>query len=71
MLSLKTGEQRVLLDGGVDARYVPTGPGPDGRGTGHIVYWRAGSLFAVPFDLDRLQVLGSPVPIRRRVRAGS
>ncbi len=63
VLTLETGEQRVLLEGGTRPGYVPTGPGPDGRGTGHIVYYRAGSLFAVPFDLDRLQVLGSPVPI--------
>ncbi len=66
VLSLRTGEQRVLIEGGTGGTrpsYVPTGPAPDGRGTGHVVYWRAGSLFAVPFDLDRLQVWGSPVPI--------
>ena len=35
----------------MDARYVATG---------HIVYTRAGSLLAVPFDLDRLEVTGPP-----------
>jgi serine/threonine-protein kinase len=63
VLSLKSGEQRVLVEGGSHARYVPTGPGADGRGTGHIVYWRNASLLAVPFDLRALQVAGSPVPI--------
>ncbi len=63
VLTLQTREHRVLVEGGTRPGYVPTGPGPDGRGTGHIVYHRTGSLFAVPFDLDRLQVLGSPVPI--------
>jgi len=59
--SLKTGEQRVLVEGGACARYVPTGQHQ--RGTGHLVYWRAGSLFAVPFDLRALQVTGSLVPV--------
>ena len=40
--SLKTGERKTLVEGGSDARYVPTG---------HIVYASAGTLFAVPFDL--------------------
>jgi serine/threonine-protein kinase len=63
VLSLNTGEQRVLVEGGTNARYVPTGPGPDDRGGGYLVYWRNASLFAVPFDLRALQVTGSPVPI--------
>ncbi len=63
-LSLTTGQQRVLIDGGTYPRYAPTGPAAAGkRGTGHIVYWRSGSLFTVPFDLGRLEVTGSPVPI--------
>ncbi len=61
VLSLQTGEQRVLVAGGTFARYVPTGKHE--RGTGHLVYWRAGSVFAVPFDLRTLQVTGSPVPV--------
>ena len=68
VLDLKTREYRVLLEGGTSARYVPTGRGPDGRGTGHLVYWRNASLFAVPFDLGKLQVLGSPVPVLEGVR---
>ena len=60
VLLLASREQRVLVEGGTNPRYVPTG---DGRSAGHLVYWRAGSLFAVPFDLGRLQVTGSPVPI--------
>ncbi len=54
VLDLKTGRQRVLVEGGTVARYVPTG---------HLVYWRAGSLFAVPFDLRRLEVTGQAVPV--------
>jgi serine/threonine protein kinase len=54
LLSLPTGKWHTLLEGGSYARYVPSG---------HIVYARAGSLMAVPFDLKRLQVSGEPVPI--------
>jgi hypothetical protein len=49
-----TGEQRTLIEGGSDARYV---------GTGHIVYAKAGTLMAVPFDLSRLMVTGVPTAI--------
>ena len=49
---LETGERRVLIQGGNHARYAPTG---------HLVYARAGTLLAVPFDLARLEVTGAPV----------
>jgi hypothetical protein len=60
--SLETGERRVLVDGGADARYVPTG---------HLAYVVAGTLLAVPFDLERLEVLGGPVPVVEGVRPAS
>ena len=52
--SLKSGERKTLVNGGTDARYVPTG---------HIVYAVRGTLFALPFDAKRLEVAGGPVPI--------
>ena len=52
--SLKSGERRVLLNGGADARYLPTG---------HIVYAFGGTLFAVPFNLRNLTVSGAAVPV--------
>jgi eukaryotic-like serine/threonine-protein kinase len=57
--SLKSGERKRLLTGGTDARYLPTG---------HIVYALGGNLFAVVFDLDRLEVKGGPVPVVEGVR---
>ena len=51
---LDTGERKVILDGGSDARYVPTG---------HLVYVRGSSLYAVPFDPDSLEVRGTPVEV--------
>jgi len=50
--SLATGERKVLIEGGADARYVPTG---------HLVYMRRGTLMAVPFDVARLDVSGAAV----------
>ena len=50
--SLVTGEQKVLLDDGADARYVPSG---------HLVFVRRGTLMAVPFDPVRLTLTGGPV----------
>ena len=60
--SLKTGQRRTLVDGGTDPRYVPTG---------HLVYARGGVLFAVPFDVRRLEVTGGPVPVVEGVRRAS
>jgi serine/threonine-protein kinase len=52
--SLKSGERKILVEGGSDARYVPTG---------HLVYALGGTLFAVPFDARRLQVTSGPAPV--------
>jgi serine/threonine-protein kinase len=54
VVSLRTGEQRILVERASDARYLPSG---------HIVFMRAGLLFAVPFDLQRLEVTGAPVQV--------
>ncbi len=43
------GKHKPLLEGGYAAKYVPTG---------HLVFMRQGALFAVPFDIDRLEVTG-------------
>ena len=56
--SLDTNERKVLINGGTDARYVPTG---------HLVYALQGTLLAVPFDLEALEVTGGPVPLVEEV----
>ncbi|MGH9784258.1 MAG: TolB family protein [Terriglobia bacterium] len=56
---LDTGERRVLIQGGTYPSYVPTG---------HLVYVREGEMMAVPFDLKRLEVTGTPVPVAEAVR---
>ncbi len=60
--SLATGVRKTLIEGGSHAQYVPTG---------HIVYSSRGTLFAIPFDLDRLETTGRSVPIIEGVRRGS
>ena len=52
--SVRTGERRVLVEGGRDGRYVATG---------HLVYVLNNVLFAVPFDLDAREVRGGPVSL--------
>ena len=56
--SLETGARKVLVAGGRDARYVPSG---------HLVYVLDGTLLAVPFDVDRLEVTGGAVPMSEGV----
>jgi serine/threonine-protein kinase len=55
---LKTGQTKVVLQGGTDPHYVRSG---------HLVYAAAGSLRAVGFDTDRLEVRGPAVPIVEHV----
>jgi serine/threonine-protein kinase len=57
LLVLETGEQRRLLDG-FNAQYVSTG---------HMVFGREDGLWAVPFDLDSLDVTGQPFPVLQDV----
>ena len=60
--SLESGERKIVLEGGGDARYVPTG---------HLVYVLGDDLFAIPFDLETLEVAGGPVPIVQGVARAS
>jgi len=53
-----SGEQKTVLERASMARYVPSG---------HLVFGREGFLFAVPFDVDSLEVHGSPVPVMEDV----
>ncbi len=51
---MKTGDPKLLVENGTDARYVASG---------HLVFARQGKLFAVGFDLKDLKVSGQPVPV--------
>ena len=49
-----SGQRTVVVRGGSDARYLPTG---------HIVYALASSVLAIPFDLKSTETKGGPVPV--------
>jgi serine/threonine-protein kinase len=52
--SLRSSERAVLISGGSDARYVPTG---------HIVYATGSNVMAVPFDESSRHLAGSAVAL--------
>ena len=56
--SLSDGSYRSLTEG-TTATYVHTG---------YLVFTRSGVLHAAPFDLDRLELTGEPVPVVRGIR---
>jgi eukaryotic-like serine/threonine-protein kinase len=58
VLDLRTGSQKMLLRGGSQARYLPSG---------HLVYAAAGTLRAIAFDLSRLEPVGSAASVVSRV----
>ena len=64
--SLGTDDRKVVVEGGSDGTYVPTG---------HVVYALENVLFAVPFDLSRLERTGGPVavldPVKRALGGAS
>jgi serine/threonine-protein kinase len=63
LLSLETGERKVVLENARQARYLSTG---------HLVYAqsRTGNLMVVPFDLAALEVTGDSVPVVQGVGQG-
>jgi WD40 repeat protein len=58
--SLSTGERRTLRSSAAGGTYVASG---------HLVYFYGGVLYAVAFDVDRVQASGGPVPVVEGVRA--
>jgi eukaryotic-like serine/threonine-protein kinase len=51
---LATGERKVLVKGGADGRYLPSG---------HLLYLRKSTLMAAPFDLQNLTATGGAVAL--------
>jgi serine/threonine protein kinase/Tol biopolymer transport system component len=52
--SIASGQRKTVQRGGFYARYLSNG---------FVVYMHEGTLFALPFDLKRLEVTGQPAPI--------
>jgi len=70
VLDLVTGEHKVLVAGGSDARYVSSQRGST-RGAerqgGYLVYVKGSTLMAIAFDPDRLETSGTPAVVLRRL----
>ena len=59
---LPAGARTIVQRGGAYGRYVPSG---------HLVFIRQATLFAAPFDLNRLEMTGAPVPVLEGVTTQS
>ena len=58
VVDLDTGEKKILYRGGYYGRYV---------NSGHLLFLNDGTLFAIPMDLDSLEIVGSAVPVAQAV----
>jgi serine/threonine-protein kinase len=54
VVPLDGGDPRVLVRRATEGRYIPPG---------YLVFLRETTLMAVPFDLDRLELTGSAIPV--------
>ncbi len=52
--NIETHERRELVRGGSYGRYVETG---------HLMYARGTALYAIPFDAEKVQITGTPLPV--------
>jgi serine/threonine-protein kinase len=57
---LTDGNRKTVQRGGYFGRYA----------SGHLLYIHDGTLFAVPFDIKRLEVNGAPAPVFEHVAGG-
>jgi Tol biopolymer transport system component/predicted Ser/Thr protein kinase len=54
VFSFADRQRKKLVQGGTSAHYLPSG---------HLIYSNKGTLFAIPFDVDRLETRGTAVPV--------
>lgn len=52
--SLKTSKAKVVLNGGTCGKYVPSG---------YLIYFHSDTLYAAPFDIQKMELRGPPVPL--------
>ncbi len=58
-VSIGSSERKVLVEGAMYARYVPTG---------HLVFVRSGVLMAVAFDPVSVEIIGPEAPVLENLR---
>lgn len=54
VVDIETGDRKTVFRGASNAKYIETG---------HLFFSRSGILYIVPFDADKLEVTGQPVPV--------
>jgi hypothetical protein len=54
VFSIADRRRKTVLRGGANPQYLPSG---------HLIYTNKGTLFAIPFDVKRLETRGMTVPI--------
>ena len=60
--SLSGGTPKVVVHGAYHGRYLQSG---------HLIYMQQGTLFAAPFDLNRLETIGQAVPAIEGIAASA
>ncbi len=60
VLDVPSGERTVIHRGGYYGRYVPTG---------HVLFVNDGTVFALPFDVEKLRATGSQFPVLEGIEA--
>jgi predicted Ser/Thr protein kinase len=68
VLNLQSRQKKIVFERSGYTRYAPAEPG---SAAGYLIYYArtsTGSLMSVPFDLNRLEVTGPPVPVLDRIR---
>lgn len=58
VVTLNDRHRKVLVRGGTAPRYIEVMPG-----NGYLIYENRSTLFAIPFDLERLETYGTAVPV--------
>jgi serine/threonine-protein kinase len=58
LLALDTGRTTTLVRGGLFGRYLPTS-----SSAGHLLYWRAGAVYAAVFDPSDARLRSQAVPV--------
>jgi serine/threonine-protein kinase len=58
VVNVDTGARKVVVSGGTFGRYVAPG---------YLLYVNKGTVFAVPFDLTKLEITGTPAPVLQQV----
>ncbi len=58
VLALPDRSRKTVVRGGLSARYLAAS-----NGSGYLLYANRATLFAVPFDLDKLETRGTALPV--------